>query len=50
MRAQLAGVVAGTVDQRRFTPPQELCPHKINTGGRNDSPVVADQPLTVEYR
>ena len=50
MRAQLARVVAGAVDQRGFPAPQELQPHQIQARAIGDAAVVADHALAVEHR
>ena len=50
MGAQLAGVVAGSVDQGGFSTAQELRPHQIHAGRGNDAAIVADHSLAVEHR
>ena len=50
MRAQVAGVVAGAVDQGGLSAAQELHPHQIHAGRGNDPAVMADHALAVENR
>ena len=50
MRAEVAGVVAGAVDQRRLAAPQELHAHQVQARRVGDAAVVADQALAVEHR
>src|SRR5215472_14042113 len=50
MAAQLAGVVAGAVDERGLAPPQELQPHDIQAGRDNDTAVMANPSLAIENR
>ena len=50
MRTQIAGVIAGAVDQRRLAPPQELHPHEIHAGRGDDAAVVRDVALAIENR
>ena len=41
MRTQIASVVAGAVDQRGLSAPQELHPHEIHAGRADDAAVMA---------
>jgi len=48
MRAQIARVVAGAVDQGRLAAPQELHPHEVDAGRADDAAVMRDVALAVE--
>ena len=50
MGTQIAGIVAGAVDERRFAPAQELNTHQVHTGGFDDTAVVAHAALAVQDR
>ena len=50
MRAQIARVVAGTVDQCGLSAPQELHPHQVHAGRADDAAVMTDHALAVENR
>ena len=48
MIAQVAGIIAGTIDQRRFAAAQERGPHQIHSRERDHSAIVADHTLPIE--
>src|SRR5262245_15369063 len=50
MRAQVASIVTGAVDQRGFAAPQELHPHEVDAGRTDNAAVVRDVALTIENR
>ena len=50
MRAEVARVVAGAVDQRGLAAPQELHSHQIQAQGIRHAAVVSDQALAVQHR
>lgn len=50
MRGKLARVVLGTVDKARLASPQERQAHDIQARCINDTAVVSDAALAVEYR
>ena len=50
MGAEVAGVVASTIDEGGFSAAQELTPDKIHAGRTNDPSVMPDHALAVENR
>jgi hypothetical protein len=50
MGGQLAGVVAGTIDEGGFSTAHELTPHKIHAWRTNDPSIMADHAFAVENR
>ena len=50
MRAQIASIVTGAVDQCGLSAPQELHPHEVHAGRADDPAVMRDVALAVENR
>ena len=50
MRAEVAGVVAGPVDKRGLSAPEELHAQQIKARGIRHAAVVSDKPLAVQHR
>jgi len=48
VRAQLAGIVAGAIDQRRLPAPQELLAHQVHARRINDPAFMPDAALAIE--
>src|SRR6516165_7295022 len=48
--AQVSGVIAGTIDQCRFSTAQERSAYQIHASGRNDPTIMTDHSFTIENR
>src|SRR4029077_2824529 len=48
MRAQVASIVAGAVDQCGLPAPQELHPYEVYAGRADDAAIMLDQAFAVE--
>ena len=50
MIAQVSGVIAGTIDQCRFSTAQERSAYQVHARGRNDPTIMADHSFAIENR
>src|SRR5262245_53395784 len=50
MSAQIARVVARTIDECGFAPPEERDPHHVEAGALDHAAVVLDAALAIEHR